>query len=89
MKFKMLKKIESHAYRLNVLTDIHDVFHVQLLRLATNNLLSSQRIVIVDSSVIINEEGDEEYEIEEIVDEKSTENGLQYKIKWIEYQQIT
>lgn len=91
-KFTVLEAIGSHSYRLNTPPGIHDVFHSQLLRLASYNPLPSQ--VQDDSQPLPQLVGeDAEYEVEKILDEKVVRrrggSQHQFLVKWAGYAQPT
>jgi hypothetical protein len=78
-----IKKMLSVSCQLNLFDSmkIHDIFHIFLLRKASNDSLSSQ-ILKSSSSIIIDEK--EEYELNDVLNFKKTERNkkLQYKISW-------
>jgi hypothetical protein len=61
---------------------IHDMFHTSLLRFAVMNFLIEQ-IQSSSLSIVINEE--EEYEVNDILNNRYHYDKLQYKIVWIDY----
>jgi hypothetical protein len=71
----------SANYQLNLSDSmkIHNIFHIFLLRKASNDSLFDQ-ILKSSSSIIINEK--EEYELNDVLNFKKTERNkkLQYKI---------
>jgi hypothetical protein len=85
-KFIILKHVNSHAYWLNILK-VHFVFKVHLLCLMSVNSFFSQIITDDISSAIIVDKH-EEWEVEEILDERTVERNesliKKYKIKWKE-----
>ncbi|OJD11347.1 hypothetical protein ACJ73_09559 [Blastomyces percursus] len=89
-KFPVIEKIGSHAYRLNTPPGIHPVFHTWLLRPAKNNRLPSQTQTDWQPPAIIAENGDEEYEVEEIVDERTNRRGqTEYRVRWRGWHDLT
>jgi len=91
-KFTVLEAIGSHSYRLNTPPGIHDVFHSQLLRLASYDPLPSQ--VQDDSQPLPQLVGeDAEYEVEKILDEKVVRrrggSQHQFLVKWAGYARPT
>ena len=65
LPYRMLELIGSHAVRLNVPRGVHDVFHVNLLRRATDDPLPSQQLENIEPPALL-VDGVEEYEVEEI-----------------------
>ena len=65
-KFTVLEKIGSHAYRLDTPPGIHNVFHTYLLRPAADDPFPSQKQTDWQPPAIINDEGEEEWEVERI-----------------------
>ena len=93
-KFTVLERIGSHVYRLNTPTNtgLHNVFHTWLLRPAATDPLPSQHttnwqpppelVYNVDTDTT-----DEEYRVEEIVDERWRRYGRgeprhEYRVRW-------
>jgi hypothetical protein len=80
--FAVEKQLSSHAYRLKLpqaLGSVHNVFHVDLLELYSNNRFPNRTEpppppVEVDDSV--------EYEVEAILDSRIFRRKLQYLVKW-------
>ena len=92
--FKIIKKIGSVAYRLQLPLSwkIHPVFHVSLLRPAIIN--EQLHLDIIDNNLrpppdIIDDE--EEYEVETVLDHKGgkRKNWRQYLVKWKGYPDTT
>lgn len=79
--YKVSKKISSHAYRLDLPINfrIHNTFHVSLLKMYHGNNYPSEQ----PSS--INVEGHEEYEVEEIIEERGRAGRKAYLVKWLGY----
>ncbi|KKA22103.1 hypothetical protein T310_3843, partial [Rasamsonia emersonii CBS 393.64] len=93
-KYTVLEKIGSHAYRLDTPLGIHPVFHTSLLRPANNNPLPSQiRTDPQPPAILGNDNDEEEFLVEEILDERHQRWGRgyrhQYLVKWDGYQQPT
>jgi hypothetical protein len=74
------ESINKISYKLNlssIMKDIHDVFHVSLLKLANDkNDETSSSIWVKD---------EKQWEIEKIVDRRIKNNKTSYLIKWLEY----
>ena len=84
--FTIAEKYSPLLYKLELppTMKIHPVFHVSLLQ------PRSQEISIRSSSpppppIIINEEGDEEFEVEAILDSRKRGKGVQYLVHWKGY----
>jgi hypothetical protein len=91
-KFTVTEVVGSHSYRLDTPSRIHNVFHSQLLRLASYDPLPSQ--VQDDTQPLPQLVGDEdEYEIEKILDEKTVRGRggprKKFLVKWTGYAQPT
>ena len=68
-KYTIVKKINSHSFCLNTLSDIHNVFHSVMLQSAVMNALSSQ--CTTDSQFSLQIVSDEkEFEIKKILKKK-------------------
>ncbi|QRW20628.1 Retrotransposable element Tf2 protein [Rhizoctonia solani] len=81
--FKILEKISSHAYRLELpeTLKIHDVFYVGLL--SKSHESPSQPFPERPPPETI--EGEEEYKVEQIIDSKRQQGKWFYLIKWKGY----
>ncbi len=83
-KFTVVGVVGSHSYRLDTPPGIHNVFHSKLLRLASYDPLASQ---VQDDTQpqprLIQQE--DEYEVEDILDEKTVRRKRQYLVKWTGY----
>jgi len=79
--YRVLRTIGTHAYELDILATIqkHRTFPVSLLHAAADDPLPGQ-VVPPPLPVIV--EGEEEWEVEEILDSRRTRGQLQYLVKW-------
>ena len=90
----MIEVIGSHSYRLDTPPGIHNVFHSQLLRLAASEHLPSQKQDDTQPPPQIVGQ-DEEWEIEEIINEKVVRRGRgrkntrRFLVKWVNYARPT
>jgi hypothetical protein len=87
-KFKIVDAIGSHAYRLDLppTMKIHPVFHVSLLEKAASDPLPGQ-IAPAPPPIIV--EGEEEWEVEEILDSRLFHRAPQYLVSWLGYDENT
>ncbi len=92
VKYIIVKKIISHFFHLNTLTEIHNVFHSVMLQLIAIDSLSSQCMtdLQLSSQIVSNEE---EFEIEKILKKRfiwcKEQFKKKYLIKWVNYIQLT
>jgi hypothetical protein len=89
-KFTVLEKIGTHAYRLDVPGNIHNVFHTALLRPASENPFPSQEVSDYQPPGQL-VDGELEYVVERIEGERTVKRGRgkqrQYLVKWLGYEQ--
>jgi len=80
--FKILERIDTYAYRLELPNDWdhHDVFHTILLRRARDDPLSDQIALL--PYPMIEEDDAESWPIESILDSRFKKNKLEYLVKW-------
>ena len=84
MKYTVLKVVGPNAVKLNTPGRVHPVFNVNLLRLASSDPLPSQPQDDNEPEPIeVN--GEAEYVVEEIVDERVRGRGKQFLVKWEGY----
>jgi hypothetical protein len=83
-KYTVTEVINSHSVRLNIPPGIHNVFHVDCLRLASSDPFPS---LLNDDTqpapVLTNEEL--ESKVEQIMAEVTYRNRLFFEVKWTEY----
>ena len=79
--FRIMEQIGTVAYRLDLpLTmPIHNVFHASLLEPYQENTLASRELPQL-SPVFV--KGQEEFEVEEILDSRKVRNQTQYLVRW-------
>ncbi len=92
VKYIIVKKISSHFFCLNTLSEIHNVFHSVMLQSAAIDLLFSQHMTDSQfSSQIVSDE--EEFEIKKILKKRfiwcKKEFKKKYLIKWVSYTWFT
>jgi hypothetical protein len=81
-----IKKILKEACQLNFSQSmkIHDTFHTFLLRLAVTNSLIDQ-IQSLSSSIVISDDEEKKYEVDDILDSRYHYDKLQYRVVWIDH----
>jgi hypothetical protein len=80
--FAVTEIIGSHAYQL-VLPDtmrIHDVFHANLLTHVKED--EEFQCSFTPPPPIITEEGEEQYQVEKLVDWKAEDGNWKYRVRW-------
>ena len=83
--FEVIEEINENAFRLKLplsLSKIHNVFHVSLLELVKNDPFP-QRKILPEPPIII--EGEDEYEVDEILDSRRFNRTLKYLVSWKGY----
>ena len=96
-KFIILECVELHAYWLNMLSEIENVFHIYLLWSAHEDLFFSQIQTDWQSFLIVindnNDNENEKYIIKKIIDEWTVnikwDHQWEFLVKWVEYTQST
>jgi hypothetical protein len=81
-----IKKIIKDACQLNLSQSIkiHDIFHISLLRKTAIDFFIEQ-IQSSSSSIVIDENEEEKYEINDILDNRYHYDKLQYRVVWIDH----
>jgi len=81
-KYIIVKKINSHSFCLNTLSDIHNVFHFIMLQSAVMNTLSSQCTTDsqFSSQIVSNKE---EFKIKKILKKKFVWHKEEFKKKYL------
>jgi len=82
--FNILAKIGTSAYKLALQPSmaIHNTFHISLIEPYQDNRFPSQ---MKEPSLPIQIEGEDEYELDEIIDSRLQYNKLQFRAKWKDY----
>ena len=83
-KYQVTKIIGSYACRLNTPLGIYNVFYISLLKRAPEDPLPSQQRDDVQPPAIL-EDGEEEWEVERILEVKETRRGQKALVKWTGY----
>lgn len=85
--YKILKKIGSHAYKLQLPPSmkIHPVFHVNLLSLINQDVVSDIPGRLPQAIPPVTIEGEEHFEVEEILNSSIRYNRLWYLVKYKDY----
>jgi hypothetical protein len=81
--FEVTEKLSNRAYQLKLPENlkIHDVFYVGLLSKVKEDEV---RPILVEPGPL-EVEGEEEYEVEEIIDSERRQDGWYYRVKWKGY----
>jgi hypothetical protein len=87
-KYTVLEVCGSHTYRLDVPPGIYNVFPTRLLRPARSKPLPGQVLHEPQPPAIV-VDGEEEYEVKEILDEKTGREGKRYLVQWTGYTKPT
>lgn len=88
-RFKVLERVGTHAYKLDLPSTmkIHPVFHVSLLEPCDSNPLPGQQQPTEPPALVVN--GEEEWEVERILDSRWYYRKFQYLVQWIGYDHPT
>jgi transposase InsO family protein len=83
--FKILEVISSVAYRLELPSTwkIHDIFHVSLLEPYHTSDAYPNRTLPPPPPELI--DGEDEYEVEKILDKRRSNGRFEYLVKWVGY----
>ena len=86
--FQITEIIGSHAYRLQLppTMKIHNVFHVSLLEISAKDPYPGQ---VIPPPPPIEVAGENEWEVEEVLDSKIVRRKLKYLLKWVGYAEAT
>jgi hypothetical protein len=84
LKYQVLQVVGPNAVKLNTPGRVHPVFNVNLLRLASSDPLPSQ-LQDDNEPEAIEVEGEAEYVVERILEERGRGNRKQYLVKWEGY----
>jgi hypothetical protein len=91
-KYTVTELIGSHACRLDTPPGIHNVFHVMHLKRAGDDPLPSQVQDDTQPPAIVPEndpDGEEEWQVEEILDSRKTKGTMEVLVRWTGYAQLT
>lgn len=83
--YPVMERIGKTAFRLQLpkLMKIHNVFHASLLSLHRPNTIPGR--AFEEPPAVETKEGEEEYEVERILDARRFRRQLQYLVKWVGY----
>lgn len=87
-KFKVIEIIGSHACKLQMPTGVHNVFHVDLLRPYEDDPFPSQVVPLLNPPAMTID-GTEEYLVEAILGSRTRKSKLEYRVKWLGYNNTT
>ncbi len=81
-----IKKVLKDACQLDLSSSmkIYDTFHISFLRSAFNDFLIEQ-LQFSSLSIVIDEQNEKKYEIDDILNSRYHYEKLQYKVVWIDY----
>jgi hypothetical protein len=87
-KFKIEKKVSSHAYKLELPPSmkVHPVFHISLLEPASNDPLQGQTQPPPPPTIIA---GQQEWDVEEILEARTRYRKPHFLVKWTGHQEPT
>ena len=87
-RFKILEKISSHAYKLELPPTMkcHPVFHISLLEHSSSDPLPGQIEPPSPPTIV---EGEEYWDFQEILDSCRRNKKIQYLVKWLGYDHPT
>jgi len=87
-KFRILQKVSSHAYKLDlpVSIKVYPVFHVSLLEPAATDPLPGQVQPSLPPIIVYDEP---EWEVDEIVDSHFRGRTLEYLARWVGFDELT
>jgi hypothetical protein len=89
-RHRVTEIIGPRSYRLDTPPGSHNVFHADLLRpAATDAFPSQQRDDWQPDPISMDDQGEPEWEIEDIVGERRRGQGKQYRVKWLGFAQPT
>jgi hypothetical protein len=87
-KYQVVRQVNSHSYQLDVPGKIQPDFHVELLRYAPNDPLSSQKTGDIQPGPIL-ADGEEFRLVERILNQRTIKRGRkgfkEVHVKWLDY----